>query len=477
MTKYILFTFAGLLTAGLMSCSQDGPFDGVDFPASNALTVNARIARNTYTRAYQDTGRVVNGLYYMAYPNTSNQYSVAIVDFDKESSESPGLGIVSTSSGTELKWSEIGGSPVNLYLDNVPPSLDADNSFGSTVTFESGNNPFVAGLFDSENGKNDLLWGTKTVTRDTRSVSFDLHHNMSRLKVQVKVAHKENSVGEIDLSKAKISITNLYSNTLSYDRITGSLALDTLNQRESVKIVDPDISGYNWTDILNPADYPDTTTYLSPDIVLPPQALLENEERPRLVITLEDGEEYSGILPQAMLIPSAADGTMSYPVTLAFLKEYILTIRTVITEEPPELSFMPVYVMNWVDKGEFTEEAHQSGFYTASEFYKMIEYYKTNNSYQLVRYGHVVTAEGASKPEWNFDFWSSVVLDYNQIYNKMTPGSVNTTQGLPYDFRFSYNNYTVSVKNGENDENAKRVSPSQLHDICTGRLNWNALPD
>lgn len=461
------------MTAGLAACSSEDVFEEEETMISGALRVSARVARNIQTRAYQDTGRVVNGKYFLSYPGNGGQYTVATVDFDRESAMSPGLGVVTSSGGTELKWSEINGSPVNFYLDNVSPLLDSGNSNGPVVTFGS-SNPFVAGVFDDKEGTNDLLWGEKSVVRDTKSVSFDLHHNMSRVKVQVTVVHKDNSVEDIDLSDAQVKITNLYPSTLSYDRTTGNLAPDTLSPMAPVPIVDPAKPPYGWADITTDDDS-ETTTYLSPDIVLPPQALLENENRPQLVVTLPDGSEYSGILPHAMLIASSADGTLSYPVTLAFLKEHILTIRTVITEQPPELAFMPVYVVGWVDKGEFTEEAHQSGFYTAAEFYRMIGYYEKNNQYQLVRYGYLTTPAGSSAPVWHFDFWSSVVLDYTKIHNTMTPGSVDSNKGLPYDFEFSYNNYKIYVRNGDGDANIKSVNPTQLRNICTGSINWSQI--
>lgn len=473
--KYIILSIAALLTAGLAaSCSSEEVYDDGGMSLSGELKVSARVARHTNTRAYQDSGKVEEGIFYLAYPNTGYQYAVATVNFDRESTEAPGLGIVTTESGSELKWSEIGGSPVNFYLDNVPPTMDSLNTNGPIVTFKY-DNPFVAGVFDNKEGTNDLLWGDKSVTRDTKSISFDLHHNMSRVKVQVKVAHKNNSIEDIDLTNATVKITNLYPRTLSYDRTTGNLALDTIGGMGPVTIVDPSKTQHHWTSISTVEEDPDTTTYLSPDIVLPPQALLENELRPQLTITLEDGKEYTGILPHAMLIASSTDGTMTYPVTLAFLKEYILTIRTVITEEPPELAFMPVYVVGWVDKGEFTEEAHQSGIYTAPEFYRMIDYYDEDNQYQLVRYGFISVLDAGTTPVWCFNFWSSVVLDYDKIYGKMKPGSVNQTAGLPYNFLFYFNNYTIYVQQGENEENIKQVSPEKLRDICTGAINWNQI--
>lgn len=470
--KYIILWVTALLAVGVTACSSEDVVDE-EVVLGNPLRIDARIARNTKTRAYQDTGRVVEGQYSLSYPNSQLQYTVANVDFDKESAESPGIGIVSTGAGTELKWSEIGGSPVTFYLDNVDPSMDQNGSRGPEVTFKPAENPFVAGVFDNREGTNDLLWGDKLVARDTKSISFDLHHNMSRVKVLVKVAHEKNSVEDIDLSEAKVEITNLFPKTLSYDRLTGNLALDTISGLETVLIVEQEREGYQWTDIsVTHEENADTTSYLSPDIVLPPQALLENEERPQLVITLKDGQVYSGILPHAMLIPSSTDGSLSYPVTLAFLKEHILTIRTVITEQPPELAFMPVYVVGWVDKGEFTEEAHQSGIYTASEFYKLIDYYKKDNQYQLVRYGYKTVLQEGAKPIWHFDFWSSVVLDYGKIYDTMAPGSVDASKGLPYNFEFSYNNYTVYVRNGDGEVNIKPVSETQLYNICTGKTSW-----
>lgn len=468
--KYLILWVTAIITVGLTACSsEDVVEEEVSF--SQPLRVAAKIAATTHTRAYQEKGNVEEGIYYLAYPNSQFQYTLATVDFDREKAESPGLGVVTTEGGTELKWSEIGGSPVTFYLDNVAPSMGQPASTGAELTLDPARNPFVAGVFDDINGTNDLLWGDKLVARDTRSVSFDLHHNMSRLKVQVKVVHKDNSVEEIDLSEATVEITNLYPKTLSYNHTTGSLALDTISGRDKVLIVDPERENYQWADkIETSSEEADTTTYLSPDIVLPPQALLENEDRPQLVITLKDGTEYSGILPHAMLILSATDGSLSYPVTLAFLKEYILTIRTVITEEPPELAFMPVYVVDWVDKGEFTEEAHQSGIYTAAEFYRLIDYYQKDNQYQLVRYGYLMTP--ASGPLWHFDFWSSVVLDYNTIYRSMVPGSLDSSKGLPHNYEFSYNNYTIYVKNGDGENNIKPVTNTQLRGICTGALSW-----
>lgn len=452
----------------LQGCNAD-PGGEVSYPDyTTGVSVTARIADHTYTRAYQEEGRVESGEYYLSYPNTNRDYTLAIVDFDKERETTPGLGLVNTLDGSELKWTNIGGSPVTFYLDNVSDRYGE----GMEITFSDGDNPFVAGLFDFDEGTNDLLWGEKSVNTGTKSLGFDLHHNMSRVRVQVQVVHTDNSVGEISLEGAKVEITNLHPRPVSYNRLDGTLGLDPAEELKPVTIVAPEseMSGYGWKEVIS--DDPDNEVYVSQDIVLPPQSIAEDDSRSRLVITLENGDVYSGILPHAMLIANGDETTPNYPVTLSFLKEYVLTIRTLITETPPELAFMPVWVMDWVDKGDFTLEAHQSGIYSASEFYKLIGYYEVLNEYQLVRYGYLMTPEvpaGNTQKIWLFNFFSSVVLDYGQIYDKMKPGHEVEEKGKAKDFTFSFNNYAVYVKNGEDEI---RVSEEELYALVTGAKTW-----
>lgn len=466
-TQLIIYVACMLL---MQACASDDPAESSETSRGGiALRVTARVADHVYTRGYQESGLVESGNYYLSYPaNTSDRgYTLAIVDFDSQSDVTPGLGIVSTLSGTELKWSEIGGSPVTFYLDNV----DENFGTGPVVTFDGSSNPFSAGLFDSETGSNDLLWGEKAVNSGTRSLGFDLHHNMSRVKVQVEIIHEDNSIEEISLEGATVKITSLYTTPVSYNRMDGTLSLDEESQNE-VTIVDSSLSGYDWAEKDETDD--NRTVYLSQDIVLPPQALAEDETRSRLVITLADGTVYSGILPHAMMIANSTDSSLTYPVTLAFLKEYVMTIRTVITEEPPQLAFMPVWVVDWVDKGEFTLEAHQSGVYTADEFYRLTSYYTQLNEYQLVRYGYLFVPEDSDEKVWHFDFFSGVALDFDKIQGSMIPNQFVKDKGYTKEFVFAFNNYPVAVYKGD-PSNAVQVNSRQLYEIVTGRLSWQQL--
>ena len=464
-TGILQFLIAISCILGIQGCTADVETE-TDF--SPALRVSARISPHAATRAYQEEGPVETGTYYLSYPqnNQARDYTVATVDFDQQASMTPGLGIASTLQGTELKWSDVGGSPVTFYLDNISDSFGTD----TLVNFPVDNNPFVAGLFDDKMGSNDLLWGEKAVNSGTRSLGFDLHHYMSRVKVQVEVIHEEYSVDDISLEGATVRITNLYPRPTSYNRLSGTLYLDE-SDHSGVTIVDPNRQGYDWAQ--QHEDNPDKSVYLSQDIVLPPQALAEDASRSQLEITLKNGDVYTGILPHAMMIANSVDNTLTYPVTLAFLKEYVLTIRTVITEEPPELAFMPVWVTDWVDKGEFTLEAHQSGIYTASEFVKLTEYYKKLNEYQLERYGYLFTPDGETKQKWLFNFFSSVVLDYSSIYDTMHPGVTVSDKGVTKDFTFDFNNYGIYISNGE--DNVVGVNAAQLYGVVTGSINWSDL--
>lgn len=463
-----------IATVLLPSCVSDEPSSADTEILSPAVRVTANLSRSTHTRAYQDSGRVENGIYYLTYPVNGNQYALATADFDLEAAVTPGLGIVRTASGNELKWTEVNGSPATFCLDNVKPDLALPGTSDTpVVTLNPATNPYVAGKFDAQEGTNDLLWGDKSVGRDTRSIAFDLHHNMSRVRVQAQIAHVSDAEEEITLDGAKVEITGLYPRTVSFNRIDGTLELDTEEGVENITIVDSSDSDMTWLSV-TPDTENKTTTYVSQDIVLPPQALQEDETRSQLVITLENGDVYSGILPYVMLVANGESDELAYPITLSFLKEHILTIRTVITEQPPELAFMPVWVVDWVDKGDFTLEAHQSGIYKASEFYRLIEYYNANNKYQLVRYGYLYTPQGSNKEEWNFDFWSGVVLDYGQIANTMKPGTPVDGKGETDGFSFNYNNYSVFVQNGE-DGPIKQVNPAQLYGIVTGSLTWAQL--
>lgn len=446
--KYI---FSSCLTTALLTAAgcTDGPEPTTD-DDSTAVNIQAEVCHNAQARSYIPEGQVVEGEYNLTFPSTvSDQYNIGLVSFG-ESPGNPQIGIVKLADAQPLKWLKVGGGATpTLYLDNIPRTI-ADAATSTTVAFTDGANPYQAAPFDSIEGTNDLLWGAKMFQRNAGTLHFDLQHAMARVRLMVTA---DNTNGEIDLKGATVRITNLNLKPLSFNRIEGTLALDTESPEAYADLVfvDPENEGPDWLNTYQSDE--NRTVYQSPDFVLPPQDLLEDDKRPRLVIKLADGAEYSGILPSAMLIGDGVHAEPSYPVALSFLSQYVLTIRTVVTDEPPSLTFMPVYVMKWVDKGSFDEEAHQSGIYKPEEFYKLIEYYNRGNVFQLDRYGK------QKEERWHFDFWNGIILDYSRIRGKMP---VNDTAG---PFTFVFNNFTVSVQYSEDD--IRTVSAAELYSIVT----------
>lgn len=481
--KTVIWLSITVILFAMVACSSEDRVVA-DPEEGEALIVTAEVASQLHSRAqnYDELGNVTGGSYRLSYPlaNANNSYTVAQVNFKEDGDIPSGIGYVSTFNSNQLKWKDVGGSAPTFYLDNVIPKGDTDKATSTVIYFTDDYNPYKAALFNED--ENDLLWGEKQVQNGTtKNINFELHHNMARLRVQVTV---DQTNGDLDLTNATVEISSINQVPLSYNRLDGSLTLREVENetdeayREvytSLTLVDPK-NGLNW-------EKSEKDVYVSQDFVLPPQNLLENTYRPRLIITFNmDGEKrvYSGILPYAMSIykENEADNT-KYPVTLSFLKEHILTIRTVITGDPPELIFMPVWVVNWVYKGEFSLEAHQSGIYKAEEFYKLIDYYRAGNEYQLTRYGRLITEEGK---KWVFDFFHYVTLDYKEIYGKMKREEVEANT----DFSFDFKGYTVTVvqyeeENGEyqRDENgeliikeSKSVTSEELYQIVRGEKSW-----
>lgn len=467
----------------LISCNENSIHTGNITEDGEEIKIKTDIATEIRARGYEEdisSGRVESGEYYLTYPRASNgENTVATVTFGNDNEYvDPGFGMVKIPTQKPFKWLEIGGGATpTFFLDNVKGS-ETSYKNSTFIEFNNDYNPYKAALFDSITGSNDLLWGTEQFERNkTNTLYFNLHHNMSRIKIQVTVDKTyDRHDGNLDLAGAKVELTNINLAPLSYNRLDGTLTLESSENTEALGTLtfvggeDNESPKWIWNNE-SEENYQNEDnkvfTYITPSFVVPPQGLMSDGNRPRLIITMENGTSYSGILPQVMEIespnPTDKDLGLSYPVALYFLREHILTIRTVITEEPPALVFMPVKVIEWIDKGEFTVEGHQAGIYLPIEFTKLIDYYNKNNVYQLERYGDFIT-DSEGNELWDFKIWSSIILEYENIFGKMKPG-INTENGVTPPFRFSFNNYSVyKIQNNKLSE----VSEKDLYNIVTG---------
>ena len=451
-----------LLMSG--ACSTETDPSGQPLEDGPELKVSAGIASELYSRAFPKDGSVTSGQYYMSYiPASSDDFRVTTVDFGKDATN-PQIGVVATIGGAPFKWIEIGGGAnPSFYMDNVVPTPGVTPADEMTVEFNDNYKPYIAAIYDSITGKNDLLWSSLQVGRNTTgTLNFNLHHNMARIMVLVNVDKTYEGIeGTLDLRGATVEISNINQTPLSYNRLDGTLALNTtdLDALSSLTLVG---DGIDWNVIEMPVNH-DTNPYLyqyqTHSFIVPPQTLNGDDYRPRLTIRLTNGRVYSGILPYAMEITDDSATGNPYPVTLYFMKEHLLTIRTLITEDPPQLSFMPVQVVEWVDKGNFTLEGRQSGIYSEEDFLKLIQYYAQNNDYQLQRFGNFTVNVEEDNLIWDFLFWSYVTLDYYDIFGTMKPAQGQSTYG------FSFNNFTIVVVK---DNVEYKVTPEQLVGILKG---------
>ena len=451
-----------LLILPLTSCSgEETVYQNTN--NEETIAVSAKIARQLSTRSYQEEGKVEKGKYFLTYPPTTNdEYAVGTVGFDQK--EPNRIGIVTTSDGHELSWNLVKNVPnPTFYLDNVSPELNnvSPNSVPTTITFSEDNNPFIAAEFDSIDGKNDLLWGEYQSRRGEKNLHFDLHHNMARVRVEITT--EANSYNEkFDLTDAIVKLSSIVQTPISYNRLNGLLSLpsdEDEGKYSDLVLVDKNI-GWNKAPTPEEIEKKSSNTYFTQNFVLPPQSLRDGEDRPKLIIEIGD-ETYSGYLPHAMEIIDASGENKPYPANLAFLKEHILTIKTKITPDPPELILMPVEVVEWIDKGNFKLEGRQAGVYSAEDFYNLMNLYggENYNELDLLKYGY--KKNGETKEQWVFNFFASVTLYEDQIKGKM-----QVSEGKE-DYSFDFYGYDVRTKATESSS-PKKITEIELYQLVSG---------
>lgn len=471
-----LLPVAAVLSLAAGSCSVDGTSGVADDDRPVIVTANA--VESALTRVdYVDSGPITSGKYYLNYPaNTSGVTDVAEVEFDETGY---GRAMVMPGGGA-LTWKQIGDGNSNrtLCLTNVSPEkhnkYNPANPYQNPIVFKEDETQFVAGRYipyGNEN-TNDILLGNKSQYRNETTqnhtsnyVHFELHHCMARVRVIVETHPGKDSFDPLDrlLDKAKVEITDVVLKPYSFTPYTANPVLSdavalyptgqtmenycTFEKISLLDSLDDETDGWAETGSLNGTEYPDGQYFTTYDILLPPQRLRNNDARPRLVITVNDEgkrKTYSGVLPHVM----EKEGNQ---LQFEFLAEHLLTIRTVITNNPPELIFMPVQVVEWVDKGTFSLDAQQAGIYSEEDFNKMMEYYADYNKAKLLQFGKY-----KNNGTWEFGIFHNLTLSGDEIKGKMI-----VKDDKP-DYSFDFNTwFTVTV----DDE---PVTAPQLKSILSG---------
>ena len=547
MKRYPLYILASIVLFTIIGsgCRDDEfgiPSDDVN-ALEGGLKVRARIYEPNSTRSYfgngeAGSGPVTKGKFNLAYPYTYAwqpgdgygynfyfYYYNAEVNFGFAGQET--VGFVNRGTPTaplELTWSSSNSSanvgiiyypakanPSPLFLDNY---ATVANSTRDTVLNVSDYPvqpfPYGPGVFDAENGTNDLLWGTAGILSGEDFVEFDLYHRMTRLNITVNVDNTEDDGYLTSLKNAKVWIEGLLLNPVTYSRKYGELSFrakikvnsqdalasnidatlynsefvlvdNELNEEES-DTWDAPVWAQEPSDIIH-----DMQTYSTKDFVFVPQTLRQGSDtRPLLVIEVPaedvnsdynpgyEGQEYirySGRLPYTMFLQND-DGSESR-ITLDFLKGYVINLTTKLKPGEPELIFAPVTVEPWVWKGTFKPESRQAGIFNPGDLYALIDYYKANNSFWLGRYGFIAAADQESGT-WTFQFNSGELdLQVDKIMGYMHPntnvtGPEGETVTPPFKFDFRGRNQNYIMPNGEKTEmGSVAASQNILYNIVT----------
>ena len=453
-----------ILIGLLSSCGEN-----LESPASmndEIIYISSSIARKTGTKSYQESGKVEKGEFYLTYKSNTgeDQYAIGSVNFID------GTGFVTDPAGKELTWARVGydasGSLTSstFFLDNVPPTAgEQDNT---VVSFDSWN-PFVAGVFDDIDGDNDLLWGKASVERTENIVPIQLHHQMSIVRLEITVDNSKGTI-PIDLQNATVGLTNLVHTPVSYNRLTGDLDLGSAPKYSDLIMRSPEET--DWNSMAQSNGNQEILTYTTQDFVVPPQNLIEGENRPRLFISIPQGEGnppryFSGLLPRAMVVETGENSSVG--MTLSFLKEHILTLRVTMNPDDLILEFMPVTVIEWVDKGTFLATGAQAAIFSDVDLFNLIKAYNEGNKDNIFRYGF------QNNGSWIFNIYSDLSLSFDDIFKKMP---VNSSEG-DYMFRLNGQYISINLSDGRvltltDDNNGAEI----LKSILSGTYQENNEP-
>lgn len=435
---------------------------------------------------------------------TSASYETAIVEFGKEDPEVGFAYYIRESDGMkkDLKWKNVaqeGIKDVYLYLTNVNPDCYTmgSNKIYNRINyfFKKEENPYVASPLDKEMGTNDLISSgsiTSTGGRNgyvlanasTSDIIFELYHRMALIDLKIEVSSSPDDPEKrvIPLENAKVEITNLYT-TLSnfspyyssegnyvpngssdYNCLISNMVKDNAATNNRILMIDPENKDkFSWEKItdeenaekkLYSSRYDEQwevwrNTYKVPEWVFPPQAFLESSW-PKIYITLpkrdvtgmpnDVGEVvYKGNLPQMMY---NTDPKLSQnPMVSRLTSGYILHVTATINSPNTELTFSPITIENWGDKGTFPMSSQKSGIYNRNDINKLISLYNNKEleafekAFQLERYGFVT--DGL----YIFQIWGNFSVEYNDIFNQIVPDP-------EYPFMFIFSDYKLTVKKG-----------------------------
>lgn len=378
--KTILYGMATVCLTALLASCRDDVADGSITDGSTPLELSAVVDGVVQSRADNThPDNVEFGTYYFTYPQGSDK-NLTYVTSSCVFTDYTGR-IYPTSKPLEWKNLPSLGNNYSFRLDNLSEEATVKDEDGSIstmfgVTLDGERASKYRAALEGVNS-NDIVWGAvDNVRYGEEKIHFDMTHRMSRVSVTVQ--------GEQEALKGNVTVklTKTIAEAAVFNRVDGKVILPDNPVYEDIVLVD--------NAPLTPVEN-SVNTYTTPNLILPPQSLRSGDDRPRLEITVGEGESqktYTGVLPSGMIYEAAG-----YAATLEFCQGVHLELRVSRlseTLEDPEILFLPAVVRNWEDKGEYIVNSQQQGIYSPEDLEAAIEAYNTKDLEEMKKYGYVL---------------------------------------------------------------------------------------
>lgn len=520
--RFLFLLSSMLFLLGTSSCLDEDLINKDSLADSESVRVKARIMAQENTRSEgiyygkEEVYRLNEGTFYLTYPNKDNRYETATVEFGKGEDFTTGYAYVEDGGVIkDLKWKKVyneGRNNVSLFLHNIRPehytlSYPNNNTSTNQKYLLKTDSPYFASPLDTVHGTNDLIisggetqntGGATSANANSGNVIFNLYHRMSLLKINIEVYSAEDGY-LVDLSNAKIKITNLYTRlsgiNLYYctdSNFSSSNSSNSTNYYTEPKDVyligsEDGNGGNEWMRFLNgstgelqpyydkpytPNDFDGTytkRTYSVPDFIFPPQTFRDGYQ-PELLVTVpkkdvtgikdDEGEvTFHGYLPPIMY-DSDENGKIAPdtpPMATKLNSGYELHVTATINSPDTELIFAPVKVENWVSKSHHLITTKKAGIYNHNDFLELIKNYNDKNISELEKFGF------KSGDTYIFQMWGHFTLNEDEVSNQMP-------ENPDIPFVFIINDYTIGIESGSSKENLVGIAGQErLYEIVTGK--------
>lgn len=369
--------------------------------------------------------------------HNQSDYEIGFTDFD-----SKGWGTskrFTEGTFTDLEWNyllaEDAEERYSFCLDNLSEEFETKTT---EITFPD-DNPYRASVlvpwnYEEANSSqyeelscNDLIWG-KVLNKKASSLTVNLNHVMASFRLRI---YFDNTVGFDELIPEKVSISNIFQTTTSFNRLTGNFGLKDAPEEEDFTLVETFDTKF-WDIVEDPVTQ--ILYYESPVFVVPPQDFIQNN-RPRLNVTLTNGGFYTGLFPRVMSIKNE-NGNWEDALT-SFMKSYTLVMTVKISNQPSSMQFMPVTMLEWNNKGTYNFTGTQASIIDVDDLKNLISAYSKGDTSYFDHWGYY------EKGIWYFNIYRTLELDTSYA------GKLKENLQIPYEFDMHYG--VVTIKISENN--------------------------